>query len=72
MDAYKKSRITPDKDNIKKLCPINGAYSGYAINKVQFKDPRIGKTYIDTWERNRADNEEVRLKVIRKINFGIL
>ena len=71
VDAYKKSRITPDKDNIKKLCPINGAYSGYAINKVQFKDPRNGKTYIDTWERNRADNEEDRLKVIRKINEKI-
>ena len=53
VDAYKKSRITPDKDNIKTVS-INGAYSGYAINKVQFKDPRNGKTYIDTWERNRA------------------
>ena len=68
VDAYKKNREVPDKDNIKDLRPINGAYSGYSFNKVQFEDPRDGKKHTDEWERTNIDEEEDRLRVIRKMN----
>lgn len=70
-DAYKTNRVRPYKDKIKILTPINGAYSGYFLNKVQFEDPRDGKKYTDEWKRTHIDDEEERLKVIRKMNKRI-
>ena len=58
-DSVKRSRIVAEKGNIIKFCPIKRAYIAYAINKVQFKDPKSGKTYIDAWERNTRDIEKV-------------
>ena len=71
VDAHKLSSERPDKDKIKDLTPINGAYSGYFLNKVQFEDPRDGKTYTDKWKRTHIDDDEDRLKVIRKMNKRI-
>lgn len=71
VNAYERSRQVPDKHKIKILTPINGAYSGYFLNKVQFEDPRDGKIYKDEWKRTHIDDEEDRLKVIRKINKRI-
>ena len=71
VNAYERGREVPDKDKIKILTPINGAYSGYLLNKVQFEDPRSGKIYNDEWKRTYVDDEEDRLKVIRKMNKRI-
>jgi hypothetical protein len=71
VNAFERSRQVPDKDNIKMLTPINGAYSGYFLNKVEFEDPRNGKLYKDEWKRTHIDDEEDRLGVIRKMNKRI-
>ena len=71
VNAYERSRQVPDKDKIKNLTPINGVYSGYFLNKVEFTDPRTGETFKDEWKRTDIDEEEDRLKVIRKMNKRI-
>ena len=71
VNAYERSRQVPDKDKIKNLTPINGVYSGYFLNKVEFTDPRTGETFKDEWKRTDIDDEEDRLKVIRKMNKRI-
>ena len=71
VNAYERSRQAPDKDKIKNLTPINGVYSGYFLNKVEFTDSRTGETFKDEWKRTDIDDEEDRLKVIRKMNKRI-
>lgn len=71
VDAYKRSRKYPDKNKVRSLTPIKGAYSGYFLNKVEFEDPRDGKVYKDDWKRNHIDDEADRLKVIQKMNKRI-
>ena len=71
IDANKTSTSVIDKNKINMLSPIDGAYSGYLTNKIQFEDSRDGKLYVDKWKRGDTDNEEDRLNVIRKMNKRI-
>mgnify|MGYP003135673224 CR=1 FL=1 len=67
-----RSTQAPDKNLVKNLVPINGVYSGYFLNRVEFTDPRDkNKIYTDEWERTVYDNEEDRLRVIRSMNEKI-
>ena len=71
VEAKKLSRQAPDKSLIKNLAPINGVYSGYMTNRVEFIDPRDNKVYADEWVRQNFDDEKDRLRAIRSINEKI-
>ena len=71
VNAFNGAREVPNKNKIRELIPLSDCYSGYIINKIEFKDPRNGVTYKDKWKRTNIDDEVDRLKKIRGMNKKI-
>ena len=71
VNAFNRAREVPNKNKIRELIPLSDCYSGYMINKIEFKDPRNGVRYEDKWKRTTIDDEVDRLKKIRGMNKKI-
>ena len=61
VDAYKRSRKYPDKNKVRSLTPIKGAYSGYFLNKVEFEDPI---PHTDSLTMTRVFNDSLSRRII--------